>query len=63
MLRDIRLSLRQQRVFSRLSDLQDTHLFIMALIKRLHAMRLMLPEHVVQVEAGSESDSEFLTIS
>ena len=63
MLKDVRLSLRQQRVFSPLSGIQDTHFFILALVKRLDAMGLMLPEHAVRIEAGPGLDSEFLTIA
>ena len=63
MLRDVRLSLRQQRVLGSLNGIQDTHFFTMALIKRLDAMGLMLPEHAVRIEAGSQSDAEFLMIS
>jgi hypothetical protein len=63
MLTDVRLSLRQQRVFSPLCGIEDTHFFIMVLIRRLDAMGLMLPEQVVRIEDGSKVSHEFLTIS
>lgn len=63
MLKDVRLSLRQQQVFTRLCGIEDTHFFIMALIRRLDAMGLMLPEYVVRIEVGSKLRRDFLTIS
>jgi hypothetical protein len=53
MLRDVRLSLRQQRVLGSLSGPRDMDFFITALMKKLDAMGLMLPKSAIRVEAGS----------
>jgi hypothetical protein len=54
LLKDIRLSLRQQKVFSPPGGVGDTHFFITALIKRLDGMGLLLPLDAVRVELGDE---------
>ena len=54
LLKDVRLSLRQQRMFSPPCGIEDTLFFFTALIKRLDAAGLSLPLEAVKVEVGSE---------
>ena len=54
LLKDIRLSLRQQRVFALPGGVADPHFFLTALIKRLDGMGLLLPLDAVRVEVGEE---------
>ena len=64
MLKDVRLSLRQQRVLGSLNGPHDLEFFVTALMKKLDAMGLVLPVCAVRVEIGSAPGQiEYLDIS